>query len=114
MSENTVVLHCVGGKTPFDEFHIRRLDEAAVVECWYRYTYGEYEGYGWAVFRFSDGEFDAKDLSHCSCYGPLETGVNGPDYKRGKTFPTIEALRAAHSADALAEMADVLAAVGAA
>jgi hypothetical protein len=36
------------------------------------YEGGSWEGSGWAYILFNDGHIEEYNLSHCSCYGPLE------------------------------------------
>jgi hypothetical protein len=42
----------------------------------YDYEAGSYEGSGYAVIRYADG-WDIVNLSHCSCYGPMDRVVEG-------------------------------------
>ncbi len=38
------------------------------------YTNGGYEGHGYMVAMGTDGRLYVWNLSHCSCYGPLDDG----------------------------------------
>lgn len=51
------------------------LGNMGVVEAWYKYDYGCYEGSGYLVYKQDDG-WGYKDLGHCSCYGPMEGGID--------------------------------------
>jgi hypothetical protein len=55
-----------------DDYDIKQIGDYSKVI--YHYTYGSYEGYGELVAYTEDGKLDVIDLSHCSCYGPLERG----------------------------------------
>lgn len=97
-------MYQVGGNSTLESYETEHLEAAGVVECWYRYDTEPYEGSGWAVVRFADGEWDALSLLHGSCNGPTE------DYHRNTTFPTLDALIAKHSYEAAGEFRDLIAA----
>jgi len=60
-------LNWVGG---YKEDHQQGDGGYEWVVYWYENEY--YEGYGQAVALRKDGLVEVKDLSHCSCYGPME------------------------------------------
>lgn len=45
----------------------------------YWYESGDYDGGGEAVALRKDGKIDVWNLSHCSCYGPLDEWDHKPD-----------------------------------
>jgi hypothetical protein len=59
------------------EYDIRDLKDLYLDEIFYWYTSGSYEGTGWMIAR-KDGLYGLFDLSHCSCFGPVEC-VNALD-----------------------------------
>lgn len=74
------------------------LDRRGVVEGWYWYAYGSYEGTGKIIMRDEEGNWYGADLGHCSCYGPTErVHINDGAY------PMLDALEASCTGDALIE-----------
>ena len=53
------------------EYDIRDLKSLGLDEIFYWYTSGSYEGSGWLIARIGD-LYGLFDISHCSCYGPVE------------------------------------------
>lgn len=59
-----------------------RLGERNVVEGWYWYAYGDYEGSGWILMLDKDGRWHEADMGHCSCNGPTEdVFINGEGFE---------------------------------
>lgn len=54
-----------------DRYEMAKLFEHDIDEIWYNYEAGGYEGSGQMIARKGD-LYTHHDLSHCSCYGPLE------------------------------------------
>lgn len=48
------------------------LADHGIVEAWYWYRTGSYEGDGQLIGRAIDGKWSLLSLSHCSCMGPCE------------------------------------------
>lgn len=68
------------GPSVLDEYNMAEVRETAHLYEWFVYWYedGGYDGSGEAVaLRKEDGKLVMKDLSHCSCYGPLEGWATG-------------------------------------
>lgn len=42
----------------------------------YHYTSGSWDGSGTGVIKRADGTYGWANLSHCSCYGPLDGGYS--------------------------------------
>jgi hypothetical protein len=40
----------------------------------HHYEDHDYEGSGWLIALLADGKVQQCDLSHCSCYGPTDSG----------------------------------------
>ena len=59
-------------QSELDSFDVKNLEGAGVVECWYWYHVGSYEGDGMALLRRNDGKWAVHWMSHCSCHGPVE------------------------------------------
>jgi len=57
-----------------------------VTDIWYWYAQGSYDGSGIMVLKTSDGYY-LHDMSHCSCYGPLD------NFELTKCYKTIEDLK---------------------
>lgn len=57
----------------FDEYDLREINDIVPEDCQVAYSYscGSYEGSGCLGMRKDDKVFII-DLSHCSCYGPLD------------------------------------------
>jgi hypothetical protein len=51
--------------------------EYAKGAVWFVYSYedGGYDGSGEGVALMPDGQLQCFNLSHCSCYGPMESGI---------------------------------------
>lgn len=66
----------------FDEYFIKHnCDGFSPDAVFYWYASGSYEGSG-DLLAVKDGKWYNKDLSHCSCYGPLEDfATNETDYQ---------------------------------
>jgi len=60
-----------GDPTPFDQYDLREFDGRAIDKIVYWYARGGYEGSG-HLLVYLKGAWHHKDLSHCSCYGPLD------------------------------------------
>jgi len=54
-----------------DESELEKLYPLNVDEAWYWYKQGSYEGRGQILIRRGQ-QYMIHDLSHCSCYGPLD------------------------------------------
>lgn len=74
-------LHCLNSKIDqpncYDamelcDYEHADLDRAGIVEAWYTYGYGSYEGGGHMIAKNIEGKWAYFDLGHCSCYGPCE------------------------------------------
>lgn len=63
----------------FDDYKVKKLEDAGVREGWYWYHARSYEGSGFFMGQLKSGEWVWKDLGHCSCYGPLD-GIAGDGY----------------------------------
>jgi hypothetical protein len=61
---------------------------ARVLDLWYWYAYGSYEGSGMALVRVEQG-YLLYGLGHCSCYGPWESWDT---YVHPENARTIDAL----------------------
>jgi hypothetical protein len=51
------------------EYDIKGLND--IDEIWYYYVSGDYEGSGQLLMR-KGNLYDLHDMSHCSCYGPID------------------------------------------
>lgn len=67
------------------EYDEKDLDAVGVVECWYSYAVGSYDGSGLAITKSEDGKYGVEYLSHCSCHGPCDNST--------KPVMTIDELR---------------------
>lgn len=54
-----------------DEYDLEEIKYFPPDAIFYWYCSGSYEGSG-ALIATKDGRWYTKDLSHCSCYGPME------------------------------------------
>jgi hypothetical protein len=64
-------------KDSLDKYDIEALESAGIVEAWYIYAQGSYDGDGLLVGKSEKGLYVLKSLSHCSCNGPCD-GVDKP------------------------------------
>jgi hypothetical protein len=94
-----------GKLATLDEYDAEELSQKGIVEAWYWYATGSYEGSGHLIGKDSGGEWAHMDMGHCSCYGPCDGRAGVARY------PTIEAMQAAMSADLRAECGNLFAAV---
>jgi hypothetical protein len=69
------------------KYDARDLAGHGIVEAWYWYRAGSYEGTGELIGRGVDGRWTLLNLSHCSCYGPC-------DDSPGQWFSTLAELAA--------------------
>lgn len=65
-----------GSDDQLTDYEIKKAEEAGVDVLVYYYASGSYEGSGVALLR-KDGNWSYESLSHCSCYGPLDS-ISGP------------------------------------
>ena len=54
------------------DYELDRLNDFSVDQVFYYYMTGEYEGHGTMILTMSDGSLVLHDMSHCSCFGPME------------------------------------------
>lgn len=64
--------------------------DTEVEELWTAYETEFYEGYGFAVYRDSNGDWHYDYLGHCSCYGPFDGGWNGIKYTKEQVIEILE------------------------
>lgn len=64
--------------------------DVEVEELWTAYGTDGYDGYGFAVYRDSNGDWHQDDLGHCSCYGPFDAGWNGIRYTKDEVIDILE------------------------
>ena len=83
---------------------IERLASKGIVECWYWYATGGYEGTGYLLGRTEDGSIVSMYLGHCSCYGPVEDSD-------ASYFSDIASFEQSATAEMLAANAPLLAAM---
>jgi hypothetical protein len=53
------------------EYELENLGKYDFLEVWYYYMYSAYEGSGTLLAKSESGYY-IHDLSHCSCFGPLD------------------------------------------
>lgn len=63
------------GKTALDEYDFDELNKEDYLWIVYNYHYEDWEGNGVAILLRKDGQLLKKNLSHCSCYGPMDTST---------------------------------------
>lgn len=110
--EGGVVLHSIKIDWPQDNYyrwkqdHLSAYDaeslaERGIVEAWYWYQAGGYEGSGELIGRSKGGEqWFLFDLGHCSCYGPCESAPS--------QFSTLSELEAFPYAERYKRIADLV------
>ena len=54
------------------DYDLEKLNDFSVVQVFYYYQYGDYEGHGTMILTMADGSLVLHDMSHCSCFGPME------------------------------------------
>jgi hypothetical protein len=54
------------------DYDLEKLNDFSVNQALYYYQYGDYEGHGTMILVMTDGTLALHDMSHCSCYGPME------------------------------------------
>lgn len=59
------------------------LNNFGILEAWYWYAKGCYEGSGHMLVHMNDGYWNLYDLCHCSCNGPI-AWVQGPPLEGAK------------------------------
>jgi hypothetical protein len=79
-------------------WEIDNLNHFGFDEIWYYYAYGSYEGNGMMLMK-KGNLYDAHNMGHCSCYGPLEN-INFS----GKS---LEDLKASYSAEGFKEWSNL-------
>lgn len=100
------------GVEALSENELRYLAATGAQEAWYWYITAPYVGHGAILLRRGE-EWAAKDMGHCSCFGPLDFGnygtVNAPwdddEYEEPspewlgewRWFPTLDELKASGS-----------------
>lgn len=79
-----MIIHCLNGKIDISlygdwaELYDSDLENIAADEIWYWYSTAWYEGSGHLIARVGDRYFH-HDMSHCSCFGPLDHVDNSPE-----------------------------------
>jgi len=115
-NETLPTLHNVGTFPPvdtswygelaaLDEYDAEDLQQKGVVEAWYWYATGSYEGSGHLIGRDSAGQWLHIDMGHCSCYGPCS------QHGSVTRHPSLDALKAYMSDDLRAECGNLFAAL---
>lgn len=93
----------IDGRGSLEEKDFNELAKLNVESCWYWYTaIGGYEGMGQMVGKLTDGRLFIHDMSHCSCYGPVERIDTQPE------FSSIADIRSKIGQERLLQMATIL------
>ena len=71
------------------DYDLEKLNVFTVNQVFYYYQTGDYEGHGTMILAMTDGTLVLHDMSHCSCFGPMED--LGNDISKMK-YLTIEEL----------------------
>jgi|ERR1035437_4411368 hypothetical protein len=103
-------VHCINFVSEYNhsddsELNDREIDfieSLGVVELWYWYKQGDYEGSGNALALGDNGLYYVESLSHCSCYGPVE------NFQLTDPYPSLEAILNSGSADYLSNIMPLL------
>lgn len=96
-------IHNIGSDTLSDSDY-NEVKSSGLVEVWYRYEDGGYEGSGNLLGRNAEGKWYLHNLGHCSCNGPMEDfgrSMNDP-------FDSLEAIEARCSQGYCSEVKDLL------
>lgn len=76
---------CYEESQELDNYELDHFVNLGATEVYYWYAIGSYEGGGAVIYKVGNLWYDGS-LSHCSCYGPIES-LGGFDPNEGKTTP---------------------------